>query len=309
MNGDGAGSAGVLPGDAMKYPAASLLLVLALPIASGCSPESSVQPPDPEAAAQEEVSGEIRSLYADPEPADAAAAEGDEEHAVPSEEESIARLSAAEQAFSARLDELRGLCDKDDFRSCTQLGLLYDQGREVDQDYMRAHEYYGRSCELGHAQACNNLGWLYLHGLGVDLDYQMANRLFSKACDLNYGRACSNLGYAISQGRGAVQNHQRANQLFTKGCRLNYGGACSNLGWSYQYGYGLRQDYQKAAEYYGRGCKLKYARACANLGAAYSYGQGVRQSFTEAKRLFGQACDLGDQKGCDRYRMLNQRGY
>ena len=51
------------------------------------------------------------------------------------------------------------------------------------------------------------------------------------------------------------------------------------------------------------------AKAQYNLGAMYHNGQGVRRNFHLSKEWFGKACDGGDQKGCDPYRYLNQKGY
>ena len=52
-----------------------------------------------------------------------------------------------------------------------------------------------------------------------------------------------------------------------------------------------------------------YAVAQYNLGAMYVTGRGVHQDFHLSKEWFGEACDGGDQKGCDQYRYLNQKGY
>ena len=48
---------------------------------------------------------------------------------------------------------------------------------------------------------------------------------------------------------------------------------------------------------------------CHNLGLLYRDGQGVRQNLQTAKEYFGKACDVGLQEGCNKYRMLNEKGY
>ena len=49
------------------------------------------------------------------------------------------------------------------------------------------------------------------------------------------------------------------------------------------------------------------AEAQYNLGVMYINGKGVRQDLTVAKEWFGKSCDNDFQKGCDFYRLLNQR--
>jgi len=39
----------------------------------------------------------------------------------------------------------------------------------------------------------------------------------------------------------------------------------------------------------------------------YHNGEGVRQNINTAKEWFGKSCDNGEQLGCDKYRILNQR--
>ena len=41
----------------------------------------------------------------------------------------------------------------------------------------------------------------------------------------------------------------------------------------------------------------------------YDNGYGVKQDKKIAKEYFGKACDGGNQKGCDKYKILNQHGY
>lgn len=50
------------------------------------------------------------------------------------------------------------------------------------------------------------------------------------------------------------------------------------------------------------------ATAQFNLGVMYGKGQGVHQDYHKAKELYGVACDNGLQRGCNAYRVLNQRG-
>ena len=82
-----------------------------------------------------------------------------------------------------------------------------------------------------------------------------------------------------------------------------------NLGAMYANGRGVRQDYAEAFKWFRQAAEQGNAKAQYNLGAMYHNGQGVRRNFHLSKEWFGKACDGGDQKGCDPYRYLNQKGY
>ena len=55
------------------------------------------------------------------------------------------------------------------------LGLMYDNGKGVTQDYKEAVKWYGKAAEQGYAKAQNNLGSMYENGQGVTQDYKSAH--------------------------------------------------------------------------------------------------------------------------------------
>ena len=55
------------------------------------------------------------------------------------------------------------------------LGLTYDNGRGVPQDYKEAVKWYRLSAEQGDASAQINLGSNYSNGQGVPQDYVLAH--------------------------------------------------------------------------------------------------------------------------------------
>ena len=54
------------------------------------------------------------------------------------------------------------------------LGLAYDNGQGVPQDYAEAVKWYGEAAEQGYAWAQSNLGGLYHEGHGVPQNYVQA---------------------------------------------------------------------------------------------------------------------------------------
>ena len=59
------------------------------------------------------------------------------------------------------LDELRALADQGDVDAQFNLGVMYDNGEGVPQDYAEAVRWYRLAAEQGNASAQFNLGSMY----------------------------------------------------------------------------------------------------------------------------------------------------
>ncbi len=71
---------------------------------------------------------------------------------------------------------------------------------------------------------------------------------------------------------------------------------------------GIPQDHPTARQWYEKAAAQGNAKAQFNLGVMYYKGQGVPQNKRTAKEWVGKACDNGYQRGCDRYRELEEAG-
>jgi len=69
------------------------------------------------------------------------------------------------------------------------LGMMYDNGHGVTQDYVRAMEWYRKSANQGNANAQYNLGGMYRNGHGVLQDYVRAMEWFTKAANQGHPNA------------------------------------------------------------------------------------------------------------------------
>ena len=68
---------------------------------------------------------------------------------------------------------------------CFGLGISYENGNGVDQDYAKAIQLHDKACDLNEGRGCHNLGNIYLNGDAGTPDYAKASQYFSRACDLN----------------------------------------------------------------------------------------------------------------------------
>ena len=72
------------------------------------------------------------------------------------------------------LTALRVKAERGDAAAQFQLGLAYDEGHGVAQDYAEALAWYRKSAEQGYAFAQGNLGYMYQNGVGVVQNYEQA---------------------------------------------------------------------------------------------------------------------------------------
>lgn len=70
---------------------------------------------------------------------------------------------------------------KDAWAAQYLLGVLYEKGRGVKQDYAEALKWYRMAAEQGNPQACENQGNIYENGLGVPKDAVEAYKWYSLA--------------------------------------------------------------------------------------------------------------------------------
>jgi TPR repeat protein len=97
-----------------------------------------------------------------------------------------------------------------------QVGLEYDKGKEVSQDFDMAAMWYQKAAEQGDAGAEVNLGLLYGRGEGVPRDEAQANVWFRKAAEQGNATAQFDLGISYRDGKGVPQDYTQSAMWFRK---------------------------------------------------------------------------------------------
>ena len=110
------------------------------------------------------------------------------------------------------------------------LGLMYDRGQGVPQDYAEALKWYRKAAEQGNAKAVKwcrkaaeqgnaeaqyNLGIMYDKRLGVPQDYAEAVKWYRKAAEQGFAEAQTNLGIMYYTGQGVPKDYVLAHMWFT----------------------------------------------------------------------------------------------
>ena len=93
-----------------------------------------------------------------------------------------------------------------DAEAQSNLGLMYEIGEGVPEDYKEAVKWYCKAAEQGNAIAQSNLGLMYYHGDGVPEDDKEAVKWYRKAAEQGDAEAQYNLGLMYDKGEGVLED-------------------------------------------------------------------------------------------------------
>ncbi len=82
--------------------------------------------------------------------------------------------------FSTALREVRSLAERGNAPAQYEMGVMYDTGLGVPQDYAQALKWYRKAANQGYARAQFNLGSMYANGRGVPQNDLVAAEWFQK---------------------------------------------------------------------------------------------------------------------------------
>ena len=114
--------------------------------------------------------------------------------------------SASDLTTPPPFAETKAKAEAGDARAQYNLGLMYDNGEGVEQDFKEAIKWYQKAADQGYAEWQCNLGVMYYEGKGVEQDFKEAIKWNQKAADQGYARAQNNLGVMYANGDGVEQN-------------------------------------------------------------------------------------------------------
>jgi len=170
-----------------------------------------------------------------------------------------------------------------------ELGVAYDRGIGVTQNFATAALWYRRAADQEMAVAQYNLATLYDVGQGTPRDLDRAVELYRLAAAGGNTRAMNNLGYMYDQGRGLRQDYKQAAFWYGQAADFDLAVAQRNLAVLYHMGHGVERDYAAAARWYNAAALLGDAIGQNNLGLLYANGLGVERDLIVAIKWFSLA--------------------
>ena len=152
-------------------------------------------------------------------------------------------------------------------------GIKAAAGRDYKTAYssclIEAIRWYKLAVEQGNAEAQNNLGVMYENGQCVAQDYKEAVRWFKLAAEQGNAQAQDNLGSRYVDGQGVAQDYTEAVKWFKLAAEQGNAQAQDDLGFMYYKGQGVAQDYKEAIRWYKLAAEQGNAEAQNNLGVYY----------------------------------------
>lgn len=193
-----------------------------------------------------------------------------------------------------------------DARAEIELGLMYQKGLGVQQDYGQARAWYQKAADQGNATAEDNLGILYLNGWGISKNYGRALAYFQKAAAQGNASAEYDLGWMYQNGAGVPPDDVQAIAWYQKAAAQGEVEAETSLGWMYQRANGFPQDYAQAITWFQKGAAQGDAGAENGLGWMYQNGFGVQQDNARAIAWYQKAIAQGNRTANTNLTALHQ---
>lgn len=89
--------------------------------------------------------------------------------------------SVSAEEFSEKARDLLQKAEQGNAVAQVQLGMLYETGDGVRQDYKEAAKWYGAAANQGNPYGLNNMATMYRRGWGVKQDFDKAIKWYKQA--------------------------------------------------------------------------------------------------------------------------------
>lgn len=173
---------------------------------------------------------------------------------------------------------------------------MYYHANELAKEnrYAEAVPLFEYLANNGHIVAQSYLGLIYEKGQGVTQNYELAAQWYQKAANQQLAFVQRNLELAHSNSQNVPQNSEDAVIWFQKAAEKGEVLAQFKLGELYEKGEELPQNYSLAAQWYEKAAEKEYVIAQFKLGELYEKGQGVPQNYSTAVQWYQKAAIQGN---------------
>ena len=194
------------------------------------------------------------------------------------------------------LRHLRSAAHRGSARAQFELGVAYDRGVGVTQNYATAAIWYEKAAAQGLTEAIYNLATLFDEGLSAPKDHAAALTWYRQAARAGNPLAENNIGNLHEKGLGVPQDYVRAVEWYGKAAVRGLAIAQNNLATMYHLGHGVARDFKAAARWYRMAAEQGEQSAQNNLGLLLANGLGVARDLVAATKWFLVAAGGPDKK-------------
>lgn len=193
-----------------------------------------------------------------------------------------------ENAFTA----IKTLAKKGNAKAQFNLGLMYRNGRGIEQDYKEADKWFLQAKDTlytaandGDAYAQYALGEMYNYGLGVSKDANIATRWYKKSSvsfmqEAEQGSAFAQykMGVLNHDGKGVEKNDALAIRWYTLAAQQGHANAQYNVGYMYRNNQGIAESDKavidkQVMKWYRLASEQGHRNAQFHLALMYSTGE------------------------------------
>ena len=137
--------------------------------------------------------------------------------------------------YAIAIQEWIPLAEQGNSAAQYNVGLLYEKGRGVPQDYGEAYTWYSLSAEKGVTASQYGLGYLYDKGLGIPQDFTLAIKWYTLAAEQENLIAQVRLSSMYTFGDGVPADLTKALKWSRLAAKNGSSSAQTNLGLIYEY--------------------------------------------------------------------------
>lgn len=190
------------------------------------------------------------------------------------------------------------------------LGLCYEEGNGVDQNYAEAAQWFAKAAQQGSADAQVRLGILYAVGEGVKKNLSSARELFQKAAEQGHVDAQWLLGRMYFRGEGVSIDWMEAKKWLYPAAEQGKSEAQDYLAYIYYVGgYGVTQDYNLAFKWFKTSAEQGFDEAQFYIGNCYWFGRGTKKDVFSSIEWWEKAADQGNSQAQYNLGVCYEKGY
>ena len=183
-------------------------------------------------------------------------------------------------------------------------GLVYETSNE---DITQALNWYRRAAAGGDEGGMYKIAKAYELGRGVAADQAQAVAWMRKAAGAGSTDAMNDLGAYYADGEGVPLDASQAFGLYLNAAERGLPVAMANVAGAYQDGEGVPIDAQKARDWYVLSANNGNLTAYYELAQMYEDGEGVKASPARAVELYRAAAESQDDEVADAARDAIER--
>lgn len=154
----------------------------------------------------------------------------------------IASLLSQKSFSDSYFNSMLNLANKGSASAQYNLGVMYENGSHVEQNYEKAYYWYLKAAELGDVKAQFSVGLSFEYGDGVEQDDNQAVNWYEIAGSNGCADAQYYAGYAFEKGEGRKKNFNKALEWYKKAIKQGDSASMEALSRMYTKGLGVKAD-------------------------------------------------------------------